>query len=318
MFISAYDTGIEVLQDQKPAKLSVCMENLCGSIAMNFENVATAGDLLRHGAPRVGRFVQHRQFIGTHHLFHTIHGRLAYRVDQKTWSFKGCRSVLDLVKFMRDLTNDYESPIVATVNMLSVTVRTDMFLVINPAHSLMQRVIERLYPSVVEIQQRVDDTNNLFFINVVDWALLLQEVETESTGGSFLDGGTGQQVCKKDIELVQRYLTHCGPAKSSRPTASIGYTRKGVFFVRITFPLGCVCTVPASAPLPSEDSKNFADEERDARVAAVAATTRSESISREVPSKYDVDTAGVDPFVKVIVCFVQVVLQKIQAVRSIN
>jgi len=338
--LSVYDTRIAVLQDGQPARLSVCMENLCGSIAINFENVATAGDLLRHGAPRVGRFVQHRQFIGTHHLFHTIHGRLAYRVNQKNWSFKGCRSVPDLVKFMRNLTNDYESPILATVNMLSVTVRTDMLLVIDPAHSLMQRVIERLYHAVVVIQQRVDDTNNLFFMDVVSWPRLLHEVEHESTRGSLLDGGTGQQVSQKDIQLVHKYLTHCGHVKSSQPTASIGYTRKGVFFVRITFPRGCVCNVPESAAdpsggshggpsgelavdpsgssLPCENSLIFTEEKNETRSPTGVATTRPERFPSVESGDYHVGMVGVEPFVNVVVCFVQIILQKIQAVRSIN
>ncbi|KAJ1468169.1 hypothetical protein T484DRAFT_1856271 [Baffinella frigidus] len=270
--LSIHETGLKS-SESSLLVMSVKMENVCGSFKTHFENVATGGALLRPGAPRVGIYVRHRQFVGTHHLFHTIHGRLAYLTARKIWSFKGSRSLEDMVSFVRDLTEDTESAIFPIVSMLSVTLRTGSPLVIDPAHSLMQRVIERLYSSVVVIQPRVDDTNNLFFMDVVDWYSLVRVVEMK-------EGKSDAE--NDDTRHVLAYLT----ANAKQPTASIGYTRKGVFFVRITFPRGCICCVSGSVG--------------DGKAVRPA-----------------VCEGGVEPFVNVVIRFVVFVLVKMRAVGGV-
>lgn len=264
--------------------MTLRMENICGGFRGFFENVVGAGALMMPGAPRVGEYVKHRQFVGTHHLFHTIHGRLAYRVSKKAWSFKGCRSLQDLVGFVRDLTEDTESNIHPVVSMLSVTLRTDTVLVIDPAHSLMQRVLERLYSNVVRMQPRVDDTNNLFFMDVIGWKELLKLVENDKRRGVEL--GSNNMV-DMEVACVKAYLSAYPNDPASYPNASIGYTRKGVFFVRITFPRGCVCS--------TEGSQGFVD-----------------GTPVTVPST--VCVGGVEPFVQVVVRFILLVLVKMRII----
>jgi hypothetical protein len=285
--LHVHDTGIpgtgSTTGSSDVGALTLCMENLCGSFRVTTDHVAASGNVGQHGVQLVGTYVEHRQFIGTHYLFHTIHGRLAYRIQQKTWNFKGSRSLEDLVTFVRDLTNDTESPMYPAVSMLSVTLRTNTALVIDPVHSLMRRVIERLYAGVVAIQTRVDDTNNLFFMDIVSWKALLAVVQRDRQGGSDADPSTVQDT---DVQYVRGYLSSAASTTSSQPTASIGFTRKGVFFIRVTFPRGCVCAVSGSNGM----------------IHGVRGT---------VPA--DVCEGGVEPFVNVVVRFIVLVLVKIRA-----
>jgi hypothetical protein len=280
--LSVHDTGTRVpLPGQKP--ITLCMENLCGMMKIQFENVPSAGAILRPGAPRVSNYVKNRQFIGTHHLLHTVHGRLAYRVEHKTWSFKGCRSLPDLVDFMRNLLEDYESAVFPVVNMLSVTLRTDTALVIDPLHSLLQRVLEKVFCGIVAMQQRVDDINNLFFMDVVSWPRLLAVVE-QARRASASVGNTSDD----EVENVRSYLRHNCRDASTHPTVSIGFTRHGCWFIRITFSRGCVC-----APTGSVGSGEGGG---------------------EPPGM--VSAGGVEPFVQVVVRFIMLLLVKMRAVGS--
>jgi hypothetical protein len=258
--------------------MSLRMENICGGFRGSFQNVAGAGSLIQPGALRVGRFVRHRRFVGTHHLFHTIHGRLTYRVNKQMWGFKGCRSLPDLVKFVRDLTEDTESIINPVVNMLSVTLRTETALVIDPAHSLMQRVLERLYSNIVKVQSRMDDTNNLFFMDVISWKQLVKLVETDKARGV-------ENVLDVDIHHVRSYVDTKDPKE--HPLVSIGYTRNGVFFLRITFPTGCVCHVEGSSGVV-------------------------QGVSTTMPST--VCVGGIEPFVNVVVRFIFLILVKMRCI----
>ena len=185
----------------------------------------------------------------------------------------------DIVGFVRDLTNDRESPIYPTVNMLSVTMRTKTSLVINPADSLMQRVLERLYSGVVRIQSRVDDTNNLFFMDVVGWDQLLRIVKK--------DRASTPDTEDPDVDAVRSYMSLHANNHAANPTVSIGYTRKGVFFIRITFPRGCVCNVVGS---------------------------RGSVDGVETPVPKTVCVGGVEPFVNVVVRFIVLVLVKMRVV----
>lgn len=279
--VSVCDTGICITEapsdtnetSESIGDITLSMENICGCFRGLFENEPSAGSLLLHGAPRVGIHVQHRQFIGTHRLFHSVHGRFAYREKKKIWTFKGGRSLEDIVGFVRDITDDRESPIYPTVNMLSVTMRTNTTLVINPADSLMQRVLERLYSRVVRIQSRVDDANNLFFMDVVGWDQLLKVVKKD--------------VEDPDVDEVRAYMALHSDNPLLFPTTSIGYTRKGIFFIRITFPRGCVCNVTGS---------------------------RGSVDGVLTPVPKNVCVGGVEPFVNVVVRFIVVVLVKMRVV----
>ena len=280
-FICVYDTcTLDGSNGVAEPEMTLRMENICGSFPGSFENVPSAGALLQPGAPRVGEYVKNRKFIGTHLLFHTIHARLAYRVKQKTWIFKGCRSLSDLVTFVRDLTEDTESDIYPVVSMLSVTLRTDTCLVIDPAHSLMQRVLEQLYSNVVKVHPRCDDTNNLFFIDVINWTQLIKTIQK--------DRPTDTNYQSDDaVDNVQKYIASMND-ESAHPNASIGYTRKGIFFIRITFPRGCVCSVEQSVGVVNGES----------------ASTLMKNIC----------SGGVEPFVQVVVRFIVVVLVKMRVV----
>jgi hypothetical protein len=290
-FLSVHDTNIQIhpidvtasTMDQQGMTLQ--MENICGGFRGSFENVVGAGVLMTRGAPRVAQYVKHRQFVGTHYLFHTVHGRLAYRVEKKMWGFKGCRSVQDLVGFIRDLAQDKESDMYPVVSMLSVTLRTDTALVIDPSNSLMQRVLERLYSHVVQIQPRLDDINNLFFMRVVDWKELLKVVENDKCRG--MERSTGD-VVDTDVDCVRGYMQRYPNDPTAHPTASIGYTRKGVFFIRITFPRGCVCNVEGSLGM----------------------------VNGKVPRTphHTVCVGGIEPFVQVVTRFVVLVLVKMRVV----
>jgi hypothetical protein len=279
--ICLHDTGHHHT-DTTPRQgdMTLCMENICGGFRGLFENVAGAGALVRPGAIRVGQYVKHRQFVGTHYLFHSVHGRIAYRTDKKMWSFKGCRSLDDLVKFVRDLTEDTESMIHPVVSMLSVTLRTDTALVIDPVNSLMRRVLERLYSHIVRMQTRMDDTNNLFFMDVICWNELLKLVEKDKARGV-------EQVVDADVEHVRAYMAMHANDVTAVPTVSIGYTRKGVFFIRITFPRGCECNVNGSLGVV-------------------------DGITTIVPST--VCTGGIEPFVKTVTRFIFLVLVKMRVI----
>jgi hypothetical protein len=273
--ISVCNTETPITMDDSPEPImTLRMENICGSFPGSFENFPSSGSLLRPGAAKVGSFIQHRQFVGTHHLFHTIHARLTYRVNQKIFNFKGCRSLEDLVSFVRDLTEDDMSDIYPNINMLSVTLRTETCLVIDPAHSLMQRVLETLFSHVIRMQPRCDDTNNLFFFEIISWKNLIQVVTKENS----------TELRDDAVEHVQAYMASHPDDKRSHPTASIGYTRKGVFFIRITFPRGCVCEVKSSAG------------------------------SAHNGSPPTICLGGIEPFVQVVVRFIVLVLVKLRIV----
>ena len=212
--LTVHDTGLEiplastsVLGEQKG--LTPCLENMCGSIRGTFENVPSAGSVMTLQAPRVGRLIKHRRFVGTHKLFHTIHGRIMYRMDKQRWSFKGTRSLEDLITIVRNLSEDQESSIYPVVAMLSVTLRTDIQLVIDPAKSLLQRVLAELFSNVVLMQTRMDDTNNLYFMDVINWQELLRVVEKDR-GSTSASGETTDDV---DVRLVRSYLALNGSGR---------------------------------------------------------------------------------------------------------
>ena len=276
--ISVCDTETPIsLGDSAEPVMSLRMENICGSFPGSFENYPSAGALLRPGAPKVGQFIQHRQFVGTHHLFHSVHARLTYRVNQKIFNFKGGRCLEDIVAFVRLLTEDEFSDIYPSVSMLSVTLRTETSLVIDPANSLMQRVLETLFSSVVRMQPRCDDTNNLFFFEVIDWKNLIKVI-TKDVGGT-----------DDDSQHVLAYMAMHPDDKRSHPTASVGYTRNGVFFVRITFPRGCLCRVASSRG--TDDGR------------------KGSGSSNEL-----LCVGGIEPFVQVVVRFIVLVLVKLRIV----
>jgi len=284
--LTVHDTGIEIpivstslIGEQKG--MTLCLENICGGFRGTFENVPSAGSVMLPEAPRVGRLIKHRQFVGTHKLFHTIHGRIMYRMDKQRWSFKGSRSLEDLISFVRNLTEDTESSIYPMVTMLSVTLRTEIQLVIDPAHSLLQRVIEKLFSNVVLMQTRMDDTNNLYFMDVINWSELLRLVQNER--GSTEDA---------DVRCVRNYIASNGSASTQTPTASIGFTRSGVFFVRITFPMGCVCEVKGSTGVTEDPA-----------IAAVGVSDASK-----------VFVGGIEPFVNVVTQFILIILVKLRVV----
>jgi hypothetical protein len=273
--LNIHDTGIQVTEE---ASISIVMENLCGNFRVTGNHVISNGEMGNNKTPRLGKLVKNRQFIGTHMVFHTVHGRLSYIMKRNTWSFKGCRSLEDLVKFVRDLTQDVETPMYPTVNMMSVTMRTNTHLVINPVNSLMHRMFVRLYAGVVSIHVRTDDANNLFFLNVTNWNGLLETLES-TRGGS----GVMSRDEQDDVKYVRGHLA----SAITHPTCSIGYTRSGVFFIRITFPDGLVCKVYGSQGnidgVPSEDT----------------------------PS--EVSAGGINPFVAVVTKFIISALMRIRA-----
>ena len=295
--LTVHDTGMEIpmtstshIGEQTNMRLS--LENMCGTVRGTFENVIGAGSVMTTEAPHVGRLVKHRRFVGTHKLFHTIHGRIMYRMAKQRWSFKGTRSLDDLISLIRDLTEDKESSIYPMVAMLSVTLHTEIQLVIDPAKSLLQRVILQLFSNVVKMQTRMDDTNNLYFMDVINWKELLRLVQNDR--GSTTT--SGETIDDADVRLVRNYMTINGLDRLSLPTASIGFTRSGVFFLRITFPKGCVCAVGGS--------QGVTEDEFVTNVALADART--------------VFVGGVEPFVNVLVRFILLILVKMRLVGGGN
>jgi hypothetical protein len=291
--ISVHDIGVQIpiyatsaMSAQKGMSLS--LENMCGSMRGTFENVSSAGSLMRPDAPQVGRLINHRRFVGTHKLFHTVHGRLMYRMDKMRWTFKGTRSLEDLIDMIRSLTDDEESSIYPSVAMLSVTLRTEIQLVIDPARSLLQRVISELFSSVVKVQTRMDETNNLYFMDVISWTALLHLMQNDRGCRT----SSGEQSNDDDVRLVRSYIEFNGSGTNSEPTASIGFTRSGVFFLRITFPKGCCCEV--------DNSKGLTE---DQGVSAAA-----------ILDSRNVFAGGVNPFVNVLVRFILLILVKMRVV----
>jgi hypothetical protein len=274
--LSVFDTGIMIpimstSTFESQYNMSLSMENICGTFPGLFENNPSAGGLLLPDAPAIARIIKHRQFVGTHQLFHTIHGRIMFQPKKKKWTFKGTRSLEDMVDLVRGLTNDYESAIFPAVHMLSVTLRTEISLIIDPAHSLLARVIAVLYSNVLSTQTRMDDTNNLYFMDVVSWKELLRIVENGNVGCT-------------DVGFVRAYLATLESDPGAVPTASIGYTRNGIFFIRITFPRGCVCNVKASRGTGPVSDK--------------------------------VCVGGLEPFVNVLVQFIMEILVKMRVVGT--
>jgi hypothetical protein len=291
--IAVHDTGVQIpivstsLIGEQP-NMTLCLENLCGTIRGTFENVPSAGSVMTTGAPHVGRLINHRRFVGTHKLFHTIHGRIMYRMEKQRWSFKGTRSLEDLIRFLRDLTEDSESSIYPVVAMLSVTLHTGIQLVIDPAKSLLQRVLVEMFSSVVSMQTRMDDTNNLYFMDVINWKELLCVVEKDRSSHT----ASGEKIDDADVRMVRHYIELNGSLRSAAPTASIGFTRSGVFFLRVTFPKGCVCEVNGSKGVT-----------QDSNVIAVALVDAAK-----------VFDGGVEPFVNVLVRFILLILVKMRLV----
>jgi hypothetical protein len=226
--LDVHDVCLDTLSEDDTT-ISVRMENMCGSIRSYHEEVAFAGGLLGPDAIRVGDFNENAKFTGTHRLFHTLHGRLTYNANGKIWNFKGCRSLEGMVGVIRDLAEDQESPVFPAVTMLSATLRTGASLVIDPSRALFSQVLNQLYSKIVRTVARTDDVNNLYFIEVVSWK--------EMVGLVVANGGADA-----DVRCVNAYLS----TDKTHPKASVGYTRRGVFFIRVTFPEGCLCVVEGS------------------------------------------------------------------------
>ena len=266
--LDVHDVYVETLSEDDTTT-SVHMENMCGTLRSYHEEVAFAGALIRPGAIRVGIVNENALFVGTHRLFNTLYGRCTYHDKVNMWHFKGCRSLEGVVGVIRDLVEDRESPLFPRVTMLSATLRTGASLVIDPSRALFNQLITHVYSKIVRLLFRTDDTNNLYFMEVVSWHEMMRLVVE--------NGGTD-----KDVLCVNAYLS----ANKSEPKASVGYTRRGVFFIRVAFTDGCLCAV---------DGSHGIDHSR-------------------VPE--DVSEGGVAPFVNVMTRFILILLVKMRAVGS--
>ena len=269
VILDVHDVCLNTLSEDD-ATISVRIENMCGSLQSYHDEVAFAGNLLRPDAIPVGTFNENSKFSGTHSLFHTLHGRLTYHHTDRTWNFKGCRSLEGMVGVIRDLAEDQESPLFPVVTILSATLRTGASLVIDPSRALFSQVLSRLYGNVVRSVARTDDVNNLYFIEVVSWTKM----------GVVVANGSGIDT---DVQRVNAYLS----ANKTQPKASVGYTRRGVFFIRVAFPDGCLCVVDGSHGLDHN------------RVPAGAIE------------------GGVVPFVQILVRFIIILMVKMRAVESV-
>ena len=266
--LGVHDVAVDSLSVYS-TDLSVRVENTCGEFRAFHEELPFAGVLLRPDAIRVGLYEKNVRFAGTHRLFNTVYGRFTYHDKGKVWKFQGCRSLEGMVELLRDLTQDRLSPIFPRVTTLSATIRTGASIVIDPSCSLFNRVVLKLYATVVSLTPRADDINNLYFMEVLSWSELLRVV-TECWEGE----------SDTDVRLVRAYLL----ANKIQPAVSIGYTRRGVFFIRISFKEGCICEVKGSNGIdPARTPKGVCE-------------------------------GGVEPFVQVVVRFILIILAKMRVV----
>lgn len=240
--VAVHDVTTASLSNDSPGTLTLTLENVCGNFRSYAHEVPFAGGLMQQDAPHVGRFVEGRKFVGTHMLFHTLYGRLQYTVGSKTWMFKGTRSLDDMVAFVRELSQDPESPMFPCVTMFSATLHTGASIVIEPSRSLFWRVVQRLFSDVVLIQPRADDITNLFFMKVLNWEKLVRVVVEDPKPIP----GHGLEEAESDARMIRAYLEDSDTQRNQQPTGSIGFTRRGVFFLRFTFPSGCICEVAHS------------------------------------------------------------------------
>ena len=270
--LGVHDVAVDSLSVDS-TDLSVRVENICGEFRAFHEELPFAGVLLRRNAIRVGAYEKNVRFAGTHRLFNTVYGRFTYHDKGKSWKFQGCRSLESMVELLRDLTQDRLSPIFPRVTTLSATLRTGASIVIDPSRSLFNRVVLQLYATVVALTPRADDINNLYFMELLSWSELLRVV-TECWKG---ESDTGSD---SDVRFVRAYLL----ANKIQPAVSIGYTRRGVFFIRISFKGGCICEVNGSNGIDPARTPNGVCE------------------------------GGVDPFVQVVVRFILILLVKMRVV----
>lgn len=264
--VDVFDVYVDTLS-QDDTKISVSIENMCGTMRSYHDEVDFAGGLLRRDAIRVGVFKENAVFTGTHTLFNTLHGRCTYHDKDKAWKFKGSRSLEGLVEIIRDLADDHQTPLYPSVRMLSATVRTGASLVIDPSRALLNNVINQLYSKVARVIPRTDDVNNLYFLEISSWKSLMRLLRKEEGDD-------------KEIQSVNSFLEK----NKKQPKASVGYTRLGVFFIRIAFTEGCLCAVPGSQGIDH---------------------TR-------VPD--GVVECGVEPFINALVRFIRILLVKMRAV----
>ena len=123
-------------------------------------------------------------------------------------------------------------------------------------------------------------------MEVCSWTKLINVVEKDKGLAVGADG---------DARHVRAYFA----ANESAPTTSIGYTRKGVFFVRITFPRGCTCFVTGSSGV----------------VQGVASSGPPDY--QGAPGSAPVCVGGVEPFVQIVIRFVVLLLVKMKAVGGV-
>jgi hypothetical protein len=286
--VSVHDVSVESLSKDAAGTVSLTLENQCGNFRSFAHEVPFAGELMDEDtAPHVGCFVRGHKFTGKHMLFHTLHGRLQYVIGSKTWLVKGVRSLKAMVGLVRELSQDLESPMFPVVTMLSATLRTSASIAIEPSRSLFWRVVLRLYSDVVVIQPRTDDVTNLFFMKLVNWEALIRIVlhDTKSIPGPPGLTGHGSEDAASESQKIRDYIAN----NDTPPNCSIGFTRRGVFFIRVTFPCGCVCEV--------ENSRGHA-----------SAATHPDTVPIPIPDRIAV--GGVEPFVNITARFVMLMLSQ--------
>lgn len=226
-----------------------CVDNVCGTIDAFFQTVQDAGDFLLPGAPPVGQVVKCKRFLGKHYQINSVHGRLSYIYTEDKWDFKGAWALCELVRFLRNVTQDHETPVVMNVNMVSARLLTGVRLLIDPAYSLIHRILTLNYSQIITAPVRTDDVTNLVFFNVRDWKALVTY-------------GVGQ--CASPYKnLIVRYVEEHAP-----PVCNVGYTTKGIFKINVTFEGGCFCVPPggsaaAGRELNARMAKNVERAERD-------------------------------------------------------
>lgn len=245
------DTKSNVSQDgstdnRAGSTLTWGLDNLCGSFFMHVDKL---NSMIR---TKCCRKSTKRHFYGKNLVLHSSVGRFTIELQKNRWTFKGVRDIEAMKQFIAEITQStHSSKSVAGKNvnsirepemndlrlrMCSMSLRYVWPITISGSNSILWALIQREYiPACVKTHIRCDDTNNLHFIDIQSFEVVLRKLLSsapECVEGTWLHLEAYElSFLRAQLNRLQERV-ECG---DEEPKCSVGVTRFGNFFVRINF-----------------------------------------------------------------------------------
>jgi hypothetical protein len=209
----------------------VYIDNMCGKVKLT--GVVCPLRL------KVAKLVNPSFHFGIKYKFFTVHGQYMMQSTQKGLTFKGCKDVKFVNRFIEKLTGEMGMPSQRpTLDMISVTCGFNRPLSIS-MNSLFDVMLRTVFRGAIWMNPRSDEDTQQMHFKVVEWTPFLELIhhgnyfEDDAVASTWKGAGAGAKAGFDAEELVLSSVT------------SIGVNANGVFKIRFTWANPITCSEQA-------------------------------------------------------------------------